>query len=287
MALSSVLEIVLGLVLVYYVLSLLVSYITAEIARWSQIRAKNVEHVLLEQLKDPQMYEALMAHPLISNLKPMQLDRASTTTSYGKITEIVPATFTTALLDMLGHGAYGSDKLDKIMSTVETFSDDYLKTELISMMGTASDDLQIARKNVEVWFEHARQKVSNLYEQHARRIAIICAVVVTVGIDVDSLSLADWLWNQPTVRAVAASKASDFVAQSPNADVTSYIAQLDELQAPILWRTPLPNTVSGWLSRLVGWFITWVAVARGASFWYDVLRRVQSASPPGPVGGPP
>jgi hypothetical protein len=284
MALSSVLEIVLGLVLVYYVLSLLVSYVTTEIARLTQIRAKNVTMVLLEHLKEPAMYEALMNHPLIMNLQPMQLDLKSSKAYSTAVTDIAPETFATALLDVLGKGAYGPEKLEQIMANLEHLGDEYLKTEMLSIMGTASNDLQIARKNVENWFEQARYKVSNLYEQYARRIALVCALVVTIAIDVDSLSLADWLWNQPTVRTVAASKAADFVTQSPNADVTGYIAQLDELQAPILWRTPLPQTFGGWLARLTGWLLTWVAVARGASFWYDVLRRVQTASSP-PSGG--
>ena len=46
---------------------------------------------------------------------------------------------------------------------------------------------------------------------------------------------------------------------------------------PIGWKAPLDNAErEGWISKLVGWIITALAVSLGAPFWFDMLNKLNS-----------
>jgi hypothetical protein len=274
MNLSVVLEVAIGLVLLYYVLSLVVSYITSEIAKWMQMRAKDLELVLREQIQDPAAFVKFMNHPLIKNLQPKRAEFSGKVWD-AKVDKIPPATFSMTLFDIMAPDAADGNKLEQIKNTIKGLPDGELKTTLNSLIDATVNDIQTARENVERWYDDMMQNVSRLYTQHARHIAIICALVVTLAVDGDSINVATQLWNQPTLRAAAAAKAEEYLQQAPE-DPTKALEEL-AMPIPILWTTPLPQDAQGWLVKILGLVITWVAVSQGSSFWYDVLKRAKSA----------
>jgi hypothetical protein len=273
MNLSVVLEVAIGLVLLYYVLSLVVSYITSEITKWMQMRAKDLELVLKEQLQDPEAFEKFMNHPLIKNLQPKRVEFFGKVWD-SKVDKIPPATFSTTLFDIMAPSANDGNKLEQIKNTIKGLPDGEIKTTLNCLIDATVNDMQTAHKNIERWYDDMMQNVSQLYMQHARHIAIICALVVTLVVDGDSINVATQLWNQPTLRAAAAAKAEEYIQQEP--DPTKALEELN-IPIPILWTTPLPQDAQGWLLKILGWVITWVAVSQGSSFWYDVLKRARDA----------
>jgi hypothetical protein len=282
MNLSTIVSVALGLVLVYYVLSLLVSYITTTISRYTQMRAKDLEHVLRQRLEDPETYEKLMGHPLVKNLRPMQVTFMGRKIWEGEVASIPARTFSTALLDTLAPETREQDNLEHLKNAIKRLPDGDAKTSLACVVDSTVTDIQSARQKTEEWYDDVMTNVARLYTQHARRIAIICALVVSVALDADTINIANRLWAEPTVRAATVVKVEEYVAKAPNpdeADVATYVAELEELQIPILWATPLPQDTQGWFLKILGWAITWLALAQGSSFWYDVLKRVRSVTP--------
>ena len=282
MSISSILDVAIGLVLIYYVLSLIVSYITSAIARWTEMRAKNLEQVLRGRLRDPETFDKFMNHPLVKNLQPIRSNWRGKVWEV-KVTDIPAHAFVTTLFDILAPETPGQDKLEQLKQTVSNMPEGEIKRSLMPLVGTTVTDIQTARKNIEGWYNDIMQNVSNLYKQNARRIAIICALVVSIAVDADSLNIAKQLWDQPTLRAAATAKAEAYLNQAPNPDqtnVATYVSELQELRIPILWTMPLPTIWQGWAQKVFGWAITWLAIAQGSSFWYDVLRKIRSGGQP-------
>ncbi|MBN1217652.1 MAG: hypothetical protein JXM69_01890 [Anaerolineae bacterium] len=281
MNLSNILSVAIGLILLYYVLSLIVSYITTAISRYTQMRAQDLEHVLREKLEDPATFEKFMHHPLIKNLKPMQVKLMGREIWEGKVSDIPASTFSTALLDTLAPETREEDKLEYVRNAIHGLPEGDIKDSLASMIDATVTDVRAARQRLEMWYDDVMKNVSWLYTQHARRIAIICALVVGVALDADSIAVANLLWTEPTIRTAVEAKAEEYVSTAPNpeeVDVANYVAQLEELQLPILWTTPFPTNARSWGIKIFGWAITWLAIAQGSSFWYDVLKRVRSVS---------
>jgi hypothetical protein len=282
MSLSTILDVAIGMVLIYYVLSLIVSYITSAIAKWTEMRAKNLEQVLRGRLRDPDTFDKFMNHPLVKNLQPMQSNWQGKV-SEGKVTDIPAHAFVSTLFDILAPETPDQDKLEQLRQAVTGMPEGEIKRSLVPLVGTTVTDIQTARQNVENWYNDIMQNVSNLYKQHARRIAIICALVVSIAVDADSLTIVKQLWDQPTLRAAATAKAEAYVKQAPDpnqANVASYVSELEELKIPILWTMPFPTTWQGWALKAFGWAITWLAIAQGSSFWYDVLRKIRTGGQP-------
>ncbi|MFL7868547.1 MAG: hypothetical protein AB8I58_06945, partial [Anaerolineales bacterium] len=97
----------------------------------------------------------------------------------------------------------------------------------------------------------------------------------------DSIDIAQQLWNQPNLRAVASAKAVQIADGGElEPDIKVLASTLEELELDYhndWWNTrnspDLPNAI---LLKTLGLAITWVAVAQGSSFWYDVMKKVTS-----------
>ena len=66
---SSIIGVAVGLAVVYYILSLIVSSITNQITKLMDLRAKDLLVGLHELISDPSQLEKLMNNRLIANLK--------------------------------------------------------------------------------------------------------------------------------------------------------------------------------------------------------------------------
>ena len=71
---SSIIDIAIGLIFIYLLLSLICSAGNEIIERWSKKRSKDLERGVQEMLRDPNLVESLYKHPLIYSLfsKPYQ-----------------------------------------------------------------------------------------------------------------------------------------------------------------------------------------------------------------------
>ncbi len=336
MTISTVLEVAVGLVLVYYVLGLIVSYITSEITKWTELRAQRLAEGLQELLKDSAMFDDFMNHPLIKNLQPEKYKLLSREKISRRVEKIPSATFVNTFFDVLVR----SDFVQSIQGAIETIDDlelqerlrgliderklddiaeaiakidnrrlrerlqaligpgDYLqqvkraigkidegelRNALQGLINQSVDDLKEAQQKVEQWFNDAMVNVSSLYEQNARRIVIVLALVVTVATNADSVAIGRRLWEQPTLRAAAAAKADEFIQQAPDPDaarIEDYVTTLEELSIPIFWTQPLSREPGALILKVVGLAITWLATAQGSSFWYDVLKKIRTPTEP-------
>ena len=282
MTFSAVLEVGIGLVLLYYVLGLIVSWITSEIAKWTDLRADQLEEGLRDLLADSGKFEELLEHPRIKNLRPKRLKFLRGRTKSGRVEHIPSSTFALALFDVLVPGKKGLDEtnpLKEIRDTAEALPESKARNALVGLINTGVTDLETARGLVENWFDDAMRNVSALRKQHARRIVITVAFVTTLATGVDSVAVARSLWSEPALRSAVTAKVDGLTEEDPDA-VRTVLSELEQMQIPILWDADaLPEDTISWVVKAFGLVLTWLAVSQGSSFWYDILRRVKT--PPG------
>lgn len=291
LSISTVLEVGLGLALVYYVLSLIVSYITSTIAEWTDLRAKDLEVGLKELIDDDSKRKAFLGHPLIKNLETRKA-RFLGGIKPGSLEAIPAETFAEALLAIVAPGAKDPNPQKALADTRALIDslppDSATRKALLGLIDSGAQNLEEARKLIVGWFDDSMTKVSLLYKQHARHIAIIVALVVTIVTGVDSIAVAEYLWQEPSARAAVTTKVDEYLKEEPQGDVQAYISDLEELEIPILWDAdtlPEPGDVAGWAWKIAGLLLTWVAAAQGSSFWYQILKRIRSAATAPPPTG--
>lgn len=270
-SISTVLGVGLGLALVYYVLSLIVSSVTSQIAEWLNYRAEDLEKGLKELLDDPAILEDFKKHSLVKNLMPMKTKRFGDK----KVEDIPPETFALALLDVV---AKGSKTIDDARTAIDGLPESDTKKALLGLIDSGVKDLKETRKVMESWFDDKMTQISALYKQHAKRIAVIVALVVTFVTGADTIAIAEHLWQTPQTQHAIEEKVDTFLAQDdPNFDeLRGVLFELEEMEIPILWADNPLNVLSFW--KVVGLLITWVATAQGSSFWYQVLKHIRGVT---------
>jgi hypothetical protein len=282
MSLSSVIEVGLGLILVFYLVSTIVTTITNQVSRILNLGADKLVSGLREMLTDKATFDKLYQHPLIDGLSKKEMNL------FGgikvKAVEFIPGqTFALALFDVLVPGAKNNDAqtLDALRAAAANLPAGPSRDSLVTLLNTGVDNLEKAQDRVVDWFNNAMASVSDLYAQHIRQIVLVVAAVVVLLLGIDTVDIATTLWQQPAIRAAAAAEAQTMAQQEPQnpqnaADIQAELDKLGALRIPVLWDfTNLPKTPEGWGLKLLGLIITWIAAVQGAPFWYDVLKKVK------------
>lgn len=287
MSVSTILEICIGLVLIYYILGLIVSVVTSWFTKGLQIRANDLEDYLKDLFHNEAKLNDIMDYPLITALKPIRLTPivgliTGRTTEY-KTEKIPPATFLQAFIGQAIDSNLNIDDLKKaVVSVTNTLPDEsQLKQDLNQLVEDAGTNATQLLDTLESWFDGVMQKASEIYTAHARRIVITLALVITLVTGADSIDIAKQLWDQPNLRAVAAAKAVEIAEGSElEPDIKILITTLDDLELEYhndWWNTR--NTADSPYAiplKVLGLAITWAAVAQGSSFWYDLMKKITS-----------
>jgi hypothetical protein len=103
-----------------------------------------------------------------------------------------------------------------------------------------------ARQNVEKWFDDSMDRVSGVFKRYSQWMAFGIGFLVALMMNVDSISLTLYLWREPAVRAVLATKAQEFqlalpTSQDSSGNINAYEAmqnfmdQFSGLNLPVGW----------------------------------------------------
>jgi hypothetical protein len=294
---SPIIEVALGLSFVFFLLSLGVTWITEGIARWTNKRAKTLEKGLTGLLGSQTFAAELFNHPLVqTDVKPAGGKKDP---SY-----VSSRNFALALVSLLkekGKDAGGEgDTIAQVRKGVAVAggAEDGVAVKR-TPMGVQLDalldeigidgDLAAFRKSTEKWFDDAMDRVSGWYTRWAKKITLIVAIAIAIGLNASALRIADRLIDDPTVRAAVvagAEKSADGGKDEPKASgeaTQTAVEELKSLQVPILWpKDNLPvqhltlewRTLSELALTLIGWAITAFAISLGAPFWFDALSKI-------------
>lgn len=309
---SVVIDVVIGLTLVYLLLSLVSSAIREGLASIFKSRARFLHRGVSELLGDPTLVADLYKHPLVSALYRGPYDEAR---EKHDLPSYIPSrNFALALLDMAARGRDARNpltataeasrlSLDAVRRQVWLLRNEPVQRVILSAIDTASDDLNTALENVQDWFDASMERVSGWYKRRTQLVLFIVGLATTIACDADTVRIANQLYRDPARRdaavAMAAavgrdtalaktlgagtstarpSTASDSIP-TRNADVArGAVARLDSLGLPIAWADvhaarDIPGHI---VAALLGWLLTAFAISLGAPFWFEMLNRVMA-----------
>ncbi len=308
MSSSAIFDLAVGIVFVFLLVSLICSQISDKISQWLRWRAKDLEaglrsFVVGENNKD--LVVKLYDNALIKSLVPQEMG----VTQFLKKTPLrrfvypganplgIPAkAFVLALLDNVLPDQ-GSDTFDKLLNRVAQLPDDSpLKSSLVSILKTANNNLDTARKNIEDWYDSTMYRSTVIYQRNMWGFSLLLGVTIAVSLNVDTIAVGTNLWHDSALRTAVASAAAKYVTDGKQQDAYTQInsinlpigwqvaaapagapAILGRTFTPIDWTTRSPEQSArfgDYFSKLAGWLITALAAAQGAPFWFDLLRKL-------------
>ena len=327
MQLDAILEVAIGLVFVWLVISVATMEGQNRINILFNWRADYLEKSILSMLKDKTLVEKFYNHPLVLELSMKDKEGKAAKDKKGRIKrpEYIPnPTFATAAFEVIMNaGKEGADV------PVDTMSIDQMKTSIKSLgeknpdlanlvhylfpkMESISDDIEAKiaeyRKNTEGWFSDVMSQTSSWYKIRAQWLAFWIGLFLAIIMNIDTIHIAQKLWQEPTARAVIVAQAQ-IEAQGPTPPENISFSTARSLNFPVGWTTTaldanscsllsvinyqfvirsagkclsvtsLPALNNGWgiLVKLFGYLLTALAAAQGAPFWFDILRKLVGA----------
>lgn len=288
-----IIDLALGLFLIFSVLSLMVSGIQEWVAQLVSLRASNLRQGIDNLLGDTTA-KALYEHGLIKGL--YKRGKKAAGPSY------IPAKqFTDALFDQLdlnGAGSASGQTLEQFIDAKVTGNDD-LKKALKAIAAGTDGKIEALRQGVAAWFDDSMNRVSGWYARKMKWVGLVAAFVVVVVLNADTLRIVDELWHNAALREQLAATAAQVSRDGTPQEVSAALQpQMDSLLAavPLGWSCPEEAQLSfgdcflqnfGW-TTVPGWLLTVFAVSLGAPFWFDLMGRVArlraSGSKPAPSG---
>jgi hypothetical protein len=300
MAGFELLDVVIGMIFVYLLLSLLCSAINETIEHFAKNRAKDLERGLRELLNDSTgsgLVQKLYDHGLISGLFKGDYDPDG---SKINLPSYIPSrNFAVALMDIVLHenanvpsGAAGATlntsaaaALQPLRNAVGSLGNGSVEQALTAIIDSAGNNATEVRSGIEAWFNSSMDRVSGWYKRRAQLIILVLGFGMAVLMNVNSLSLANDLWVHKAQRDALAASAERYSQTSVSATpaleqygLQDRIDALSKYNLPVGWGSSDWNRVKGLdhlyiLQSICGWLLTSFAVSLGAPFWFDLLNK--------------
>jgi hypothetical protein len=170
---------------------------------------------------------------------------------------------------------------------------------LVSMMVMAGNDAEKLQKSVEAWYNSGMDRVSGWYKYRTQWILFWVGLVLAMSMNADTIGIVRQLSKDSTLRQsiVAAAQATrNPMSSKDSADepidkrikaAKNSFDEISDLGVPIGWPQGDPTAktpgekiakcfdwITGRPSMLLGWLLSAIAISLGAPFWFDALNKI-------------
>jgi len=288
MSIPLILEVAIGLIVVYYLLGSVVSLITQWINEALESRGKALQQYLIKIVGDKKI-EDLRNLPQIQALRPIRykgfLSVFASITEPKMVEKIPVATLVDSFFDIAGLTSKKELSLLELAELIDKLPDSGGKSAFINWINQGVTNIADLRTRTTAYFTGMMDQAAETFRARARSFVIILSIGITILFGTDTIQLAKVLWTNAELRAVAAAQADAVVAEGgTTADLSDLVDNLSQFSIKIGWwqtqQFPSTSDISGWaifiLLKVLGLGITAAAVSQGSSFWYDLLKKVSS-----------
>lgn len=304
---SAILDVIIGILFIFILVSTICSAIREGIEAWLKSRAAYLEYGIRELLHDQDgkgLAGSFYNHPLIHSLylrryKPGNLAKRPGLLAKGNdLPSYIPSkNFAVALMDIAARGPktdlISSNpqspiiSLDNIRLNIGNLENPEVQRVLLTALDSAQGDLNKMQANLEAWFDSSMDRVSGWYRRSTQWLILVISLGVCIALNVNTITIADFLIRNDAERTTLAAAA--ITASRDSGLVSSNYQQardeLNSLNMPIGWghgwgapkHEGEPGYGGMWnnlFAPILGWLITAIAATIGAPFWFDVLNKI-------------
>ncbi len=301
------LNLAIGLFVVYLILSMLCSGIQEAIAGWIRLRGKMllgaIEKMLTNQeggnKENNELYSEFVNNKWFKSLCRSKLTWLQRILPIKKDPSYIEdEAFGTIILQVLGSSA----SLPAIQQKVNNMADGDLKNFLQDLIHKSNGNITVFKKSITDWYNSIMSEVSSWYRSRSHTMLFLIGMILATVLNADTFSIYYKLSKDPALQQELVALAENYVnqggfeASSPAVVADSTQAQLQTLEEQITelvsegvgsiytplglgWEdfhwSKLLNPA--WLfMKLLGILITSFAIAMGASFWFSIIKNLLS-----------
>jgi hypothetical protein len=262
---NPVVDVAIGLVLMYLMFALLCTVVNEFIATKLKLRATSLASGLEKLLDNQTLREAFYQHGLILGAKSAGTTGSqSTLDAAGKGTAAVLSVVKTAfsapasappLADpgpRKDHPSYLSSKsvalaligsLDTrkdipafadVERAVTALPDSRIRDALLASLMEAKGDLSALRTSIATWFDDSMDRLSGAYKRQIKWISMLIGLMIAILFNANTFEVATTLWNDPGRRASVVQAATNLrQAESSSASLTGQSVNEEDVKKSI------------------------------------------------------
>ncbi len=289
------LDVAIGLVFLYLMISLIATVFAEFVEAYLKKRSANLLLGLREMLGDPgkmDYVKAVYEHPMI-----FSMFRGEFKPDGKNLPSYIPsATFATALLDVIAPDNQGAGNIDKIKAAVDNIQDERLKSALTFIVNKSGDNVDKLQQGIAGWYDGTMERVSGWYKRHAQKVTLCLGFFIAFAFNADTIGVSANLTRDRAMREAFVAVAQGYAQRPASADSTKdFGAFLDDVQQktadiglPIGWsEKTTPKSMLGWIFKLIGLSFTAAATSLGATFWFDLLKQLMNVRATAKPSSPP
>ncbi len=285
-------QVIVGVIFIYLLLSLLVTAIQEIIAALFDLRARELQRGIKRMLDDDN--QGVLAEKFYNSYLIKYLSKnAKNKPSYLSSKE-----FSTALTEILSHLSDVKSYEDSVYDGIKKLPDGDTKFLLLSFVDQSNHNIETFINSIENWFNGTMDRVSGWYKRKTQIIVWCIGLVLAVMFNADTFNIYGTLSSNSVKSNILFNLASGYVnndisisskdttkkslaelIKETNNDLDSLnvISNLNVIgwnEAQIQQMTHLKGLRQGfnrWSVKLLGWIISAIAITLGAPFWFDLL----------------
>jgi hypothetical protein len=258
---SRILEVAIGIIFIFLLVSMICSAIREGIESWVKSRSAFLEHGIRELLHDRHavgLARSLYTHPLVYGLYASEYrprpsaPRLNALARGGNLPSYIPSRiFALALLDIAARGTDtrgaasrpGAPELSLPLAreNVLNLENGAVQRVVLGAIDLARGDMELAIANIAAWYDSAMDRVSGAYKRATQKLLLGIGFTVAVVLNVNIIAIAHHLFRDDVERATivahaeAVARDSSFITGSSQAQLTRARGTLDSLRLPIGW----------------------------------------------------
>jgi hypothetical protein len=229
---NAAIDVAIGLILMYLLLSLIVTVINEIIAAGADLRAANLKDALTDILDNNTLRQDFYDHGLVASLnKAVEETKGWFGTIVAWVCKLIacpPATnndphvsylssktFALALLGSLDT-TKPVPEFDDAKTAIQNLPDSNIRDVLLAHLATAEGDFGKLRDNLAKWFDSAMDRVSGLYNRQLKRISFFVGLLLVLMANADTVDVAQSLWKNSALRLEMVQVADAYLKANPD-----------------------------------------------------------------------
>ncbi len=285
----AILSIVIGLVFVLLLFSMLTSAVVEVYHAFKASRGNHLKDTL-EMMLGPEKSKRFLDHAYFK-----QLSSATKPTSTQKLPVWIDKnTFSAILADILTP----EGERISIQERINSIENEQLRKVMNFLWRQSGDDARVFQAKVEHWFDDVMARAKEWFIDSTKWRLFFFGTALAVALNADTVQIYESLSTNAVLREQIATDAAAFAnsadtslvsrnsgvrdtTRKDTADSRANFVKLkgmysEHIVSPLGlgWGQSKPANWWDWLTKVVGWLLTGVAVTMGAPFWFEMLKKL-------------
>ena len=261
---TSVIDVSVGLIVMYLVLSLVCTTANEFIAHIVGLRARTLASGMNRLIDDDGLLQAIRQHGQINAVHSVVDGQPSYISSRAVADALV--------------GSLNPEKpvpgVADVIESIKKLPDTNIRDVLLTAAMNAGNDITKLRDAISAWFDECMDRLSGVYKRYVQWVSLAVGLILAIGLNADTIVVVNSLWSDGTLRAQMvqlADKAAGNNATLENLSQTMTNLPAIEAQVrpfPIGWTNIAGRTDANWQSspktifaKIFGLLITGLALS--------------------------